>query len=80
MTTGTEIAGASARPRIAVDVGGTFTDVILLLPDGRVASRKVLSSPPNFNDAIARGVAGILKDYGVAAPDVSEFSHGATWN
>ena len=78
MTTGTEIAGASARPRIAVDVGGTFTDVILLLPDGRVASRKVLSSPPNFNDAIARGVAGILKDYGVAAPDVSEFSHGAT--
>jgi len=78
MTTGTEIAGASARPCIAVDVGGTFTDVILLLPDGRVASRKVLSSPPNFNDAIARGVAGILKDYGVAAPDVSEFSHGAT--
>jgi N-methylhydantoinase A len=78
MTTGIETARASARPRIGVDVGGTFTDVILLLPDGRVVSKKVLSSPPNFNDAIARGVAGILKDHGVAPQDVSEFSHGAT--
>jgi N-methylhydantoinase A len=78
MTTAIEKMRSTKRLRIGVDVGGTFTDVILLLPDGRVASRKVLSSPPDFNDAIARGVASILKDHRVAAEDVSEFSHGAT--
>src|SRR3954471_23114233 len=78
MTTAVEMARATGRLRIGVDVGGTFTDVIVLLSDGRVVSRKVLSSPPDFNEAIARGVAGILKDHDAAAEDVCEFSHGAT--
>jgi N-methylhydantoinase A len=64
--------------RIGVDVGGTFTDIVLLLPDGKVAAKKVLSTPPDFNAAIASGVAAILADNGLASSQVEEFSHGAT--
>jgi N-methylhydantoinase A len=69
---------ARRKLRIGVDVGGTFTDLILLLPDGRVVSNKILSSPPNFNEAIKRGVADLLRQSAVSGEDVSEFSHGAT--
>jgi N-methylhydantoinase A len=64
--------------RVGVDVGGTFTDIILLLPNGQALSKKVLSSPPDFNKAIESGVAAILSENGLAAADVKEFSHGAT--
>jgi N-methylhydantoinase A/oxoprolinase/acetone carboxylase beta subunit len=30
--------------RLGVDVGGTFTDLVLVGPDGRALTRKVLSS------------------------------------
>jgi N-methylhydantoinase A len=65
-------------PRIAVDVGGTFTDIVLLLPNGKVAAKKVLSTPPDFNAAIASGVAAILADHGIVPSQIEEFSHGAT--
>ena len=35
--------------RIGADVGGTFTDVILIDDNGAVWTHKVLSSPPNFH-------------------------------
>jgi len=43
--------------RIGVDVGGTFTDVILQAPDGRVRIRKVLSTPPSYDRAVVEAVA-----------------------
>src|SRR3990170_4871235 len=33
--------------RVGVDVGGTFTDLVAVLPDGRLALRKVASTPPD---------------------------------
>ena len=64
--------------RVGVDVGGTFTDVVLLRSDGTVVPKKVLSSPPDFNIAIKEGVTEVLEDNGVRASDVTEYSHGAT--
>ena len=37
--------------RLGVDVGGTFTDLVLMAPDGRVLTRKVLSTIGNYADA-----------------------------
>ena len=42
--------------RLGVDVGGTFTDVVLLEDDGTATPKKVLSSPPHFNVAIKTGI------------------------
>ena len=43
--------------RIGVDVGGTFTDVILQRADGRATIRKLLSTPPNYDAAVVDAVA-----------------------
>ena len=66
------------RYRLGVDVGGTFTDIVLMSPGGRAVPKKVLSSPPDFNAAIRQGVAEALAENGVAAPAVRSFTHGAT--
>src|SRR5437763_13502359 len=54
------------RARIGVDVGGTFTDVILQTADGEVRIRKVLSTPPSYDHAVVEAVAGLTGDEGVA--------------
>jgi N-methylhydantoinase A len=58
--------------RVGVDVGGTFTDVILHAADGRVAIRKLLSTPPSYDRAVVGAVGGL------AAGAVAEVVHGTT--
>ncbi|HEY4349168.1 MAG TPA: hydantoinase/oxoprolinase family protein [Gaiellaceae bacterium] len=50
------------RSRIGVDVGGTFTDVILQFADGSALIRKVLSTPPDYDRAVVEAVAGLSED------------------
>ena len=59
--------------RIGVDVGGTFTDVVLLRADGTTAIRKVLSTPPNYDAAVVE--ASALLAGGAAVDGVA---HGTT--
>lgn len=48
--------------RIGVDTGGTFTDVVLVDPDGQVrATYKLLSTPEDPGRAVLEGVAAILR-------------------
>jgi N-methylhydantoinase A/oxoprolinase/acetone carboxylase beta subunit len=66
-----------SRARIGVDVGGTFTDVILHEADGRVRVHKLLSTPPSYDRAVLDAVAGLTH----AAPrngGVEEVVHGTT--
>jgi N-methylhydantoinase A/oxoprolinase/acetone carboxylase beta subunit len=65
----------SASSRIGVDVGGTFTDVILHTADGRAVVRKVLSTPPDYDLAVVRAVADLTE--GASRPP-SEVVHGTT--
>ena len=58
--------------RVGVDTGGTFTDFVIWR-DGRLANRKVLSTPQDPSLAIIEGVGDILE--GSAAPFVV---HGTT--
>ena len=60
------MAVSENRARIGVDVGGTFTDVILQTADGGVRIRKVLSTPPSYDRAVVEAVAGLTGDEGVA--------------
>ncbi|HEX3804358.1 MAG TPA: hydantoinase/oxoprolinase family protein [Solirubrobacteraceae bacterium] len=63
---------------IGVDVGGTFTDLVLVGPD-RVLNRvKLPSSPPNFADAIAAGIVRLLDGVGVGSSRVELLLHGTT--
>src|SRR5262249_61088005 len=64
--------------RLGVDVGGTFTDLVLVTQDGRVVTRKVLSTSSNYAGAIFAGIAEVMQDGGVAGGDVKELIHGTT--
>jgi N-methylhydantoinase A len=68
------MAAAEQRARIGVDVGGTFTDVILQAPDGRVSIRKVLSTPPGYDRAVIEAVAGLT----AGGEPVGGVVHGTT--
>ncbi len=70
-------ADTEAAPgRIGVDVGGTFTDVLLHTADGRVEVRKLLSTPPNYDLAVVEAVSGLAG--GGHPTAVTEVVHGTT--
>ena len=63
--------------RIAVDIGGTFTDVVLE-ENGRRLTRKLLTTPQRPEQAVLEGVRLILADAGHGFADVDVFVHGTT--
>ncbi len=64
-------------PRLAVDIGGTFTDLVLALPD-RWLSAKVLTTPEAPERGVLDGTSAILAQAGVAAGDLALVIHGTT--
>ena len=64
--------------RVGVDIGGTFTDIVLLASDGQVHTRKVSSSVDDYARAIAEGLAGLFAELGLAGEQIAEVRHGTT--
>ena len=64
--------------RAAADIGGTFTDVVLLGDDGRVLVRKVPSTPDDYSKAVLDGIDDGLQTLGASASQVTEVGHGFT--
>ena len=63
------------KTRVAVDVGGTFTDVCIMDEDsGEIRIEKTPSTPDDPMRAILTGVV----DAGIDLEDVTMFSHGTT--
>ena len=50
---------AESKPRLAVDIGGTFTDLVLRSSDGTVTTAKVPTTPANITEGILEGVAKV---------------------
>ena len=63
--------------RIGVDIGGTFTDVVLEKGQMRHTA-KVLTTPRAPEEGVAAGIRGVLADSGVTPDDVSLIIHGTT--
>lgn len=66
------------RYRIGVDIGGTFTDIVVLPSDGRILTRKVSSTADNYAEAIIEGIGDVLREAGDAGTDNAEIRHGTT--
>ena len=69
---------APALYRVAADIGGTFTDIALVGPDGVLHTRKVPSTPDNYSRAIVGGVIALLDAHGIAHRTVSDLLHAST--
>lgn len=64
---------------VAVDIGGTFTDISLLdRTNGTVWRAKTPSVPADPSQAFMTGVNLVLEDAGIAAADLSKVLHGTT--
>ncbi len=64
--------------RLGVDIGGTFTDIVMISHDGTVYSKKLLSTPADYSAAIEDGIASLFDDVGVDARSITEFVHATT--
>src|SRR6516165_5398434 len=67
----------AAKARLAIDVGGTFTDVVLDR-SGQQWTTKVLTTHDAPEKGVIGGVEAALKGAGVAAADVGFIIHGTT--
>ena len=72
--------------RLAADIGGTFTDLVLLDPEGRLHVEKTSSTPGDFKQGVLGGVDQVFEtanrvvgpDETLDLGDVDYFVHGAT--
>lgn len=65
--------------RLGVDVGGTFTDLIVIdEATGRAVRDKVPSTPHDPSQAVIAGARQLCEKAGISAADVSLFLHGTT--
>ena len=64
--------------RIGVDIGGTFTDVVLLGDDGALRTKKVLSTPDDYARGVVQGIRELLDETGEAPASVAKVVHATT--
>jgi len=67
---------AVGTARVAVDIGGTFTDLVLMRSGTVVASAKLLTTPEDPSIAVESGLARLLQL--VPGPQIGEVVHGTT--
>ena len=65
--------------RIGVDIGGTFTDFVVLdEPRGRMHISKRLTTPENPADGVLSGLLDVLRGTGFQLAEVDNIVHGTT--
>ena len=65
--------------RLGVDVGGTFTDLLLINEDtGDTHTAKVPSTPEDSSIGVLNGIARICDESGINPEEVSRVMHGTT--
>ncbi|SHG45163.1 hydantoinase/oxoprolinase family protein [Bradyrhizobium erythrophlei] len=75
-----ELSAKSEVPafRIAADIGGTFTDVALLAPNGTLSTAKVPSTPDDYARGVLDGCREILSRDGISPGSLAEVLHAST--
>src|SRR5262245_38017917 len=72
-------AGERRPRRAGVDIGGTFTDFVLMdEATGTFAIGKTLTTPDDPSRAIETGLGQTLRGAGAALTDVGQIIHGTT--
>ncbi|MGO8693901.1 MAG: hydantoinase/oxoprolinase family protein [Rectinemataceae bacterium] len=60
--------------RVATDIGGTFTDLVYVTPDGTVGTAKSNTTPDQYE----KGVMDVIGACGIAPAEFASFVHGTT--
>lgn len=69
----------NASYRLGCDIGGTFTDFVLVDDDtGEFQINKCLTTPSDPSDAVEEGIRGLLERVPGFMPKIDEIIHGTT--
>ena len=60
--------------RVATDIGGTFTDLVFVTPEGEVVTGKSHTTPAQFE----KGVMDVIAACGIEPSEFESFVHGTT--
>jgi N-methylhydantoinase A len=71
------VPGEAGNCLLGVDVGGTFTDAVLIAA-GHVFTAKVPTTPADQSEGVMAAVDLVLENAGVEAVAVKRFAHGMT--
>jgi N-methylhydantoinase A len=63
---------------VGVDIGGTFTDIVVVKGEGETITKKVSSSVDDYGRAIVEGLDEVFSAAGMDMARISEFLHGTT--
>ncbi len=77
MNTSAPVNSAAFKPRIGVDIGGTFTDLALETVDGWFTT-KILTTPKAPEQAVIDGIQQLLAEANLRAADIGLVIHGTT--
>jgi N-methylhydantoinase A len=64
--------------RLAIDIGGTFTDVVLELDSGHRETEKLLTTQGYPGEAVLRGIDTVMRAAGKRPAEISLIIHGTT--
>jgi len=64
--------------KIAIDRGGTFTDIYAIVDDEKVVTKKILSQSPLYEDANSYGIKLLLEELGAGWEDIEWIRFGTT--
>src|SRR6476469_8083582 len=70
--------GSDQRFRVAIDIGGTFTDIALLADAGLIHQSKISSTPADPSIAVIEGVGQLLAELSISPGAIAEVLHGTT--
>ena len=68
----------NAPLRVAADIGGTFTDIAVFLPDGRLVTRKVPSTPDDYGRGVIQGIQALAGELPAGFESIGSVLHGCT--
>jgi N-methylhydantoinase A len=64
--------------RVGADIGGTFTDLVLLGQDGTLLTKKIPSTVEAYEEAIVDGLSSVFETAGLEPGQITEVLHGTT--
>ncbi len=66
------------KARVGIDIGGTFTDLVLATEGGKLHFSKVSSTPDDPSTAVVEGLASLLRQIDLSPSTIVEIVHGTT--
>lgn len=72
------MSAGAGQAIVGIDIGGTFTDLVCVLPDGTLKLAKLRSTPSNPARAVLDAVAHLRDAWGVDPASIGRFVHGTT--